>query len=102
MPQNLLIIGATGVIGKHITRELISAKSSFGRIAVLTSENTIQKKAGDINNLTQSGIEVLMGDVTNEEEVKKAYHGLPCILFSIQETNMCQTLIPSFPVWDGM
>lgn len=84
MPQNLLIIGATGVIGKPITKEIIKAKSSFGRIAMLTSENTIQKKPSDITDFKQSGIEVLIGDITKEEDVKKAYHGLPCTTFPIK------------------
>lgn len=78
MPQNLLIIGATGVIGKYITKEIIKAKTSFGRIAILTSENTIQKKSSEINDLKRSGAEVLVGDITKEKDVKRAYHGLAC------------------------
>lgn len=76
MPQNLLIIGATGVIGKPITREIINAKNSFGRIAILTSENTIKNKPSEIDGLKKSGIEILNGDITKEDDMKKAYHGL--------------------------
>jgi FlaA1/EpsC-like NDP-sugar epimerase len=79
MPQNLLIIGATGVIGKPITRAIVDAKDAFGRIAVLTSENTIQNKESEIKELEKSGVEVLIGDITKEEDVKKAYNGPPQI-----------------------
>ena len=73
MPQNLLIIGATGIIGKPITREIIQAKTLFGRIAVLTSKNTVQKKSSEIEELEESGVEILVGDITSEEDVKRAY-----------------------------
>ncbi len=84
MPQSLLIIGATGVIGKYITEEIIKAKSCFGRIAILTSENTIQKKTSKIDELRRSGAEVLVGDITKEEDVKRAYHGLACFYLLIE------------------
>ena len=75
MPSNILIIGATGTIGQHITTQIISAKSSFGRIAILTSQNTETEKASEIKALKAQGIEVLVGDLGVEEIVKKAYQG---------------------------
>ncbi len=73
MSQNLLIIGATGLIGKPITRAIIQSKTSFGRIAVLTSEKTLQQKSTEIKDLELSGVEILVGDITSEEDVKRAY-----------------------------
>jgi saccharopine dehydrogenase-like NADP-dependent oxidoreductase len=73
MPQNLLIIGATGAIGKPIAREIVNSKDSFGRIAVLTSQSTVQEKPSEIDQLKHSGIEILVGDIASEEDVKKAY-----------------------------
>ncbi len=84
MPQSLLIIGATGVIGKYITKEIIKAKTSFGRIAILTSENTIQRKSSEIDDLRRSGAEVVVGDITKEEDVKRAYHGLSCFYLLVK------------------
>lgn len=98
MVQNLLIIGATGVIGKPITAEIINAKSSFGRIAVLTSEDTVHRKSVEITQLKQSGVEILIGDITKEEDVKRAYHGLTSPLFVSQATETFQKSILSFPV----
>lgn len=75
MPENILIIGATGLIGTPITRAIVDAKSNFGRIAILTSNTTLTNKASEISSLKSSGVEVLTGDLTNEEDVKQAYKG---------------------------
>jgi uncharacterized protein YbjT (DUF2867 family) len=75
MPPNILIIGATGAIGAPITTQIIAAKSSFGRIAILTSPNTASQKADEIGSLRSQGVEVFIGDITVEEDVKKAYQG---------------------------
>ena len=75
MPQNILIIGATGLIGTPITEAIISAKPSFERIAILTSTATVTNKSSVINDLRRRGVEILTGDLSNEQDVKKAYNG---------------------------
>jgi len=75
MPTNILIIGATGNIGYPITEQIIAAKSSFGRIAILTSKNTVSTKEALIKSWKEKGVEVIVGDVTAENDVKKAYEG---------------------------
>ena len=75
MAPKILIIGATGVIGKPITEQIIAAKSSFGRIAILTSSNTVTNKADEIKVLKEREVDVLVGDLGNEADVKKAYQG---------------------------
>ena len=75
MPQNILIIGATGVIGAPITEAIVNAEPSFGRIAMLTSSATVANKTSIINHLRASGVEILTGDLSNEQDVKKAYNG---------------------------
>lgn len=81
MPSNILIVGATGAIGKYITQQIIAAKESFGRIAILTSQNTATQKASEIESLRSQGVEVFVGDVTKEEDVKKAYEGVDHVLY---------------------
>jgi len=76
MSPNILIIGATGAIGTYITQQIVSAKSSFGRIAILTSRNTVNTKAAELEKLKDAGVEVIVGDLGVEEDVKKAYQGL--------------------------
>jgi uncharacterized protein YbjT (DUF2867 family) len=75
MSQNLLIIGATGVIGKYITTAIIKAKSNFSKIAILTSSDTVTRKAADIQSLKDQGVEIRAGDLTSEQDVRKAYEG---------------------------
>jgi FlaA1/EpsC-like NDP-sugar epimerase len=76
MAPKVLIIGATGVIGKPITEQVIAAKSSFERIAILTSANTVETKVDEIKSLKDNGVEVFVGDLGVEADVKKAYEGM--------------------------
>jgi hypothetical protein len=63
------------VIGKPITEEIIAAKSSFNRIAILTSTSTLNTKTSDVKRLREKGVDVLVGDLTIEADVKRAYEG---------------------------
>jgi len=73
--QNLLIFGATGYIGTHITQQIIKSKDSFGRIAIFTSPNTVENKADVIKGLKEEGVEVIVGDATSTDDIVKAYQG---------------------------
>jgi uncharacterized protein YbjT (DUF2867 family) len=75
MAPKILIVGATGAIGKPITQEIIAAKSSFERVAILTSTNTLNNKKDELKALTEQGVDVFVGDLGIETEVKKAYEG---------------------------
>ena len=80
-PKKILVFGATGVIGKYILQELYNAQSSFGKIGFFTSSNTAETKSGEINGWKEKGIEVIVGDVNSEEDVKKAYEGTVFTIF---------------------
>jgi hypothetical protein len=73
--KNILIIGATGVIGTYITRAIVDSKHLFGRICVLTSEKTIIEKVQDVCALESWGVEVFVGRLEDEQKVKEAYKG---------------------------
>ena len=73
---NILILGATGVIGKFITEQIVAAKSHFGRIAIFTSPGTVEAKKDEIEGLKARAVEVIVGDVTREEDVKRAYRSM--------------------------
>lgn len=73
--NNILIIGATGVIGTYITRAIVDANQHFGRICVLTSEKTVIEKVQDICALESWGVEVFVGRLEDEKRVKEAYKG---------------------------
>jgi uncharacterized protein YbjT (DUF2867 family) len=80
--QNLLIFGATGYIGTHITEQIIKSKASFGRIAIFTSSNTVESKADVIKGLKDEGVEVIVGDATTTDDIVKAYQGLAPLVHS--------------------
>ncbi len=69
------MFGATGYIGVYILEAIIKAKASFGRVAILTSPGTAERKAEHIQNLKDQGVEVIVGDVTKSEDVLEAYEG---------------------------
>lgn len=73
VPSKILLFGATGVIGKFILEQLIEAKPAFEKIGIFTSPGTAEKKADAIKKLKERGVEVVVGDVNAEEDVKKAY-----------------------------
>jgi nucleoside-diphosphate-sugar epimerase len=73
--RNILIIGATGVIGTYITRAIVDAQHHFDRICVLTSEKTVVEKVQDICALESWGVEVFVSSLNDEKQVKEAYKG---------------------------
>lgn len=75
MSQNVLIIGATGLIGSHITTAIVSEKPKFGKITILTSPKTASEKVQEIAALKSNGVEIKTGDLDSEIDVKAAYEG---------------------------
>jgi hypothetical protein len=75
--ENLLIIGSTGWIGTYITREIINAKEHFNRIAIFTSASTLEKKAALFEGFKKEGVEIIVGDVSKEDDIKGALDGSP-------------------------
>lgn len=82
-PQNILLFGATGVIGQYIIRELVNAKASLNRIGIFTSASTLSKKAEDIQSLRDSGVEIFVGDIKKDEDVLSAYKGFDTVISAV-------------------
>jgi nucleoside-diphosphate-sugar epimerase len=75
LPKRILMFGATGVIGKYIISELYNARSSFEKIGFFTSPKTAGTKSEEVNDWRAKGIEVIIGDVNSEDDVRNAYQG---------------------------
>ena len=73
--KDIIIFGATGVIGVFLTQALVDAKASFGRLAIFTSPSTVERKTELINRLKQQGVEIIVGDLLSENDVRNAYQG---------------------------
>lgn len=72
-PQNILLFGAAGQIGTFILDAILSARGKFNRIAIFTSPHTAETKASHLKKLKQQNVEVIVGDVEDENAVKEAY-----------------------------
>lgn len=74
-PQNLLLFGATGTIGIFILDAILAARSNFNRVAIFTSPNTTEQKKPQLEKLKQQGVEIIVGNVEDEQAVQAAYEG---------------------------
>ncbi|CAI6338768.1 unnamed protein product [Periconia digitata] len=94
-PKKIIIFGATGVIGKYITQALVDNKSKFESIAIFTSQNTVENKAAEVEQLKNEGVKVVVGDIKNEEDVTSAYEGYDTVVSALSRstiTNQTQLL----------
>ncbi|EXJ76737.1 uncharacterized protein A1O5_01245 [Cladophialophora psammophila CBS 110553] len=78
--KKLLIFGATGLIGSRIAREIVRHKSKFERVAVFTSQGTYEFKASEIKGLEKEGVDIIVGDITNSDDVVKAYQDIDTVI----------------------
>ncbi|KAL1998687.1 hypothetical protein VTN02DRAFT_5728 [Thermoascus thermophilus] len=83
-PRNLLFFGATGNIGQHILAGVLAARDEFARVAIFTSPATAQAKATFLDGLkTEKRVEVIVGDIRDEEAVRKAYEGIDTVISAL-------------------
>ncbi|KAF2497396.1 putative isoflavone reductase family protein [Lophium mytilinum] len=80
---DILVFGGTGVIGQYIVNALLAAKEDFGRLAIFTSQNTVNTKSDSIQSLREDGLEIIVGDVRNEEDVVEAYKGFNTVVSAV-------------------
>lgn len=78
--ENILIFGATGLIGDHIANAIINSKADFGRIGIFTSPSTLQNKANDIDAFKAKGIEIFSGDINLAGDVEQALKGFDTVV----------------------
>jgi len=63
------------ILGTHIINALAQPKTVFNRLAVFTSPETRDKKVAFLNDLRFQGVEILVGDLGNDERVKDVFEG---------------------------
>lgn len=73
--KDIIIVGATGLIGKHITNAILHSKDKFGKITVFTSEDTVQRKSDEIEDLRNRGANIVTGDVTSDANINEVFSG---------------------------
>jgi hypothetical protein len=90
--SSILIFGATGSIGKYITNHIVDAQPPFSHVAIFTAEDTLTRKADYINELKSKGVTIITGDITNEQDVTKAYEGIDTVVSAVGR-NVLETQI---------
>ena len=76
VPKNVLVFGATGLIGREIFKKLIEARSLLERLVIFTSPNTEREKSEELSAYKAKGVEIVVGDIRKENDVLRAYEGL--------------------------
>lgn len=98
MTKNVLIVGATGLIGQHITRSILENKHNFDKIGIFTSPNTLRTKQEEIEGLRAQGVEIHSGDVTAPSDINKAYNGFDTVVSCIGSTEMATVTLGEIPL----
>ncbi|KAI1207153.1 NAD(P)-binding protein [Annulohypoxylon truncatum] len=83
LPSKILIIGATGGIGKYITNAIVSAEPRIGRqISIFTSQATATSPAKQdlLFSWKSKGASIITGDLNNSDDIKKAYSGVDTVI----------------------
>ncbi|KAJ5157360.1 uncharacterized protein N7482_008460 [Penicillium canariense] len=88
-PQNILLFGASGTIGRFILNAILSERSQFGRIAVFTSPRTAESKG---SFLKKQGVEVITGDIEDESAIKAAYEGITTVISALGRNTLAQQI----------
>ena len=79
--SDLLIFGATGLIGSHITSAILgAAPQNNWTVSIFTSPETAQNKSQLISDLKSRGAKIITGDLTKEADVKAAYSGIDTVV----------------------
>lgn len=73
--SKILVIGATGVIGKVLVDAILNAKEQFETIGVFTSQATVENKKDLIELFKARGAVVRIGDLYNDDDVLNVYKG---------------------------
>ncbi|EER26197.1 hypothetical protein D8B26_003462 [Coccidioides posadasii str. Silveira] len=81
--RNLLLLGASGLIGSRILNAVVAARSNFESIAVFTSASNLEKKPGLFEPLKAQGIRIITGDVNSENDVRAAYQGVDTVVSAL-------------------
>jgi len=72
--KRLLVIGATGFVGRHVARELLSCGYSVRCVA---------RKPARAQGLAEAGCEVVQGDISDLASIKSAVAGVEAVYVSI-------------------
>jgi len=72
--SHILLFGATGFIGQHITHEILRAQPAFQQVTIFTSKETAENKSQLLEGWKKAHkVQVVTGSVDSETDVRAAY-----------------------------
>ena len=77
--KKILVIGASGFVGRYLTRQLVADGYSVRCLA---------RNPDKVKDLADSGCQIVKGDITDRSSVKHALDSMDAVYVSIQ------TLVP--------
>ncbi|KAI1394433.1 NAD(P)-binding protein [Hypoxylon trugodes] len=83
LPSKILIVGATGNIGKYITNAIVSAEPRIGKqVSIFTSPATAssESKQAVLSPWKAKGVSIISGDINNPDDIRKAYVGIDTVV----------------------
>ncbi|MBO0791608.1 MAG: NmrA family NAD(P)-binding protein [Ktedonobacteraceae bacterium] len=80
----ILVVGATGLLGEKIARELLAKESVTTRLLVRVASTGSAEKQARIRALQAAGAQVVEGDLHDLESLKRACEGVTAIISSVQ------------------
>ncbi|KAH7025716.1 NmrA-like family protein [Microdochium trichocladiopsis] len=93
VPGNVLIIGATGVIGQYITSAIISSGVA-AKVTIFTSPSTAAAAPGTpkhklLSEWKSTGkVHVVTGDVNNADDIRAAYRGQNTVVSALGRDSL--------------
>jgi uncharacterized protein YbjT (DUF2867 family) len=96
--KNVLLVGASGNVGRAIQAELLAKKGNFSKIGVLTSSVSAldPKKNAYLASLEAQGVQIAKVDFSDSSALVKAFRGSTHLSYS-RFNNML-----TVPLQDGM
>lgn len=73
--KKILLLGATGVIGKVLLNSLLNAREHFDAIGIFTSPATAESKKELLDSFVERGAVIHTGDLYNDDDVLNIYKG---------------------------
>lgn len=81
--RSVLVAGATGMLGAQITHSILDAGGS-ARLLLREAKPSDPKKADTIAALTARGVEIVLGDLSDQASLDRATRGVDSVVSALQ------------------
>ncbi|EMR64045.1 hypothetical protein MGN70_007204 [Eutypa lata] len=94
-PSKILLVGATGNIGKYITNAILSSNPPIAqKVSIFTSPATASNpsKQALLSSWKSQGLTVIKGDLRNADHVAKAYEGIDTVVSAVGRDGLLEQI----------